>query len=114
MLVATQVESFTHFFRRIHPLAGQGANMGFRDVSNLLKSLERSVYEGRDIGQLSSLSQYESKSQAANIPFLAMTDLLKRLYSTQQLPAVLLRSSGLTVVNSFPFLKDFFMREAMK
>ena len=59
MLVATQVESFTHFFRRIHPLAGQGANMGFRDVSNLLKSLEKSVYEGRDIGKTIYQTNYQ-------------------------------------------------------
>jgi len=35
---------------RIHPLAGQGVNLGFRDVSCLTKILENSVYEGKDLG----------------------------------------------------------------
>ena len=36
---------------RIHPLAGQGANMGYRDVKNLTRAIEQSIYEGKDFGE---------------------------------------------------------------
>jgi len=98
---------------RIHPLAGQGANMGYRDVKNLTRAIEQSIYEGKDFGMLSSLTGYESKSQLENVPFLMVTDAMKRLYSTDALPVVMLRSSGLTLANSIPPLKEFLMKKAM-
>lgn len=98
---------------RIHPLAGQGANMGYRDVRNLVSCIEKSLYEGRDIGNLSSLKNYESRSQFENLPFLFVTDAMHRLYSTDAWPVVLLRSSGLEITNAISPLKDFLMNKAM-
>lgn len=98
---------------RIHPLAGQGANMGFRDIKNLVKAIEDSIYEGRDIGHLSSLKDYESRSQLNNIPIMFGTDVLKRLYSTDFWPVVLLRSSGLEITNALTPLKEFLQKRAM-
>jgi len=98
---------------RMHPLAGQGANSGYRDVQNLMKCIENSVYQGKDIGSISSLKQYESDGQFTNVPFLMVTDALHRLYSTDAWPVVLARSSGLQITNALPKLKELLMKKAM-
>ncbi|XP_064105628.1 LOW QUALITY PROTEIN: ubiquinone biosynthesis monooxygenase COQ6, mitochondrial-like [Macrobrachium nipponense] len=97
---------------RVHPLAGQGVNLGFGDVSCLLTTLENSVINGSDIGDERELYRYESQRQKHNIATMASIDGLYRLYSTKALPFVLARSLGLSTVNVIPFVKNFFMRHA--
>ncbi|GFQ79927.1 ubiquinone biosynthesis monooxygenase COQ6, mitochondrial [Trichonephila clavata] len=48
---------------RVHPLAGQGVNLGFGDVKCLTECLEKSVYDGECIGSLNNLLEYETKRQ---------------------------------------------------
>ncbi|XP_068215314.1 ubiquinone biosynthesis monooxygenase COQ6, mitochondrial [Palaemon carinicauda] len=97
---------------RVHPLAGQGVNLGFGDVSCLLKTLENAVLIGSDIGSERELFRYESHCQKHNVATMASIDGLYRLYSTTALPIVLARSLGLSTVNVIPFVKNFFMRHA--
>ncbi|EHB15445.1 Ubiquinone biosynthesis monooxygenase COQ6 [Heterocephalus glaber] len=90
---------------RVHPLAGQGVNMGFGDISSLLHHLSTAAFSGKDLGSMSHLTGYETDRQRHNTALLAATDLLKRLYSTSATPLVLLRTWGLQVTNAVSPLK---------
>jgi len=96
----------------VHPLAGQGVNLGFGDVSCLVQELERAIGRGEELGALYTLQSYESQRQWHNLSVMMTVDGLNRLYGTSLPPVVLLRSLGLNVVNRFPFLKEFFMKRA--
>lgn len=91
---------------RIHPLAGQGVNLGFGDVQCLTEVLSKCISVGGDIGCLSTLQEYESCRQRHIIPIMAAIEGLHRLYSTQFLPLVLLRSLGLMLTNNMQPVKE--------
>lgn len=97
---------------RIHPLAGQGVNLGFGDVTCLRDMLVEAVKNGSDLGSLTYLAEYETLRQRAVLPVVGVIDGLQRLYSTSFPPVVLLRSLGLQTVNSLHFLKDFIIKQA--
>ncbi|XP_005409467.1 PREDICTED: ubiquinone biosynthesis monooxygenase COQ6, mitochondrial [Chinchilla lanigera] len=99
---------------RVHPLAGQGVNMGFGDVSSLLRHLSAAAFDGKDLGSLSHLTCYETDRQRHNTALLAATDLLKRLYSTGAAPLVLLRTWGLQVTSAVSPLKEQIVAFASK
>nr|XP_058911856.1 ubiquinone biosynthesis monooxygenase COQ6, mitochondrial isoform X1 [Kogia breviceps] len=99
---------------RVHPLAGQGANMGFGDISSLLHHLRTAAFNGKDLGSMSHLTAYETDRQRHNTALLAATDLLKRLYSTSATPLVLLRTWGLQATNAVSPLKEQIMAFASK
>ncbi|XP_073442813.1 ubiquinone biosynthesis monooxygenase COQ6, mitochondrial isoform X2 [Dendrobates tinctorius] len=90
---------------RVHPLAGQGVNMGFGDVASLVHHLSRAAFDGVDLGSTRHLLKYETERQRQNLPLMATIDLLKRLYNTKQPPVVLLRTFGLQATNALPPLK---------
>ncbi|XP_004698764.1 ubiquinone biosynthesis monooxygenase COQ6, mitochondrial [Echinops telfairi] len=94
---------------RVHPLAGQGVNMGFGDVSSLAHHLSMAAFDGKDLGGMSHLTGYETDRQRHNTALLAATDLLKRLYSTSAAPLVLLRTWGLQATNAVSPLKEQIM-----
>ncbi|XP_020841966.1 ubiquinone biosynthesis monooxygenase COQ6, mitochondrial isoform X1 [Phascolarctos cinereus] len=99
---------------RVHPLAGQGVNMGFGDISSLVRHLSRAAFNGKDLGSLSHLTEYETERQRHNVSLIAATDLLKRLYSTTLSPLVLLRTWGLQTTNAVSPLKEQIMAFASK
>ncbi|XP_076017847.1 ubiquinone biosynthesis monooxygenase COQ6, mitochondrial [Genypterus blacodes] len=99
---------------RVHPLAGQGANLGFGDVSCLTQLLSQAAFDGKDLGALQHLLEYETERQRHNLPMMAAIDLMKRLYSTSAAPAVLLRTFGLQATNMLPALKEQIMAFASK
>ncbi|XP_074221364.1 ubiquinone biosynthesis monooxygenase COQ6, mitochondrial isoform X6 [Camelus bactrianus] len=99
---------------RVHPLAGQGVNMGFGDISSLVHHLSTAAFNGRDLGSMSHLTSYETDRQRHNTALLAATDLLKRLYSTRATPLVLLRTWGLQATNAVSPLKEQIMAFASK
>uniref|UniRef100_A0A8C5KI19 Ubiquinone biosynthesis monooxygenase COQ6, mitochondrial n=1 Tax=Jaculus jaculus TaxID=51337 RepID=A0A8C5KI19_JACJA len=90
---------------RVHPLAGQGVNMGFGDITSLVRHLSAAAFDGKDLGSMSHLTGYETDRQRHNTALLAATDLLKRLYSTSAAPLVLLRTWGLQATNAVSPLK---------
>nr|XP_039248336.1 ubiquinone biosynthesis monooxygenase COQ6, mitochondrial-like isoform X2 [Styela clava] len=98
---------------RVHPLAGQGANLGFGDVACLTKVLETAVYQGEDIGCISQLIEYESERQIRNVSVVGTLDALNKLYSTDALPVVLLRSLGLMGTNASKYIKKQIIKQAM-
>ncbi|KAF2361174.1 Ubiquinone biosynthesis monooxygenase COQ6 [Trinorchestia longiramus] len=91
---------------RVHPLAGQGANMGFGDVAALTSALETSLLLGEHVGTTRCLHEYERERQKENAIMLAATDALQRLYSTTFPPVVLLRALGLSAVHAIAPVKE--------
>ncbi|KAG7466425.1 hypothetical protein MATL_G00164600 [Megalops atlanticus] len=99
---------------RVHPLAGQGANLGFGDVACLTQVLSQAAFNGQDLGAMQHLLEYETQRQRHNLPMMAAIDLMKRLYSTNAVPVVLLRTLGLQATNAVPPVKEQIMAFASK
>ena len=97
----------------IHPIAGQGLNLGLRDVAALAEVLVDARRLGLDIGDGEVLRRYESWRRIDNWMLSAVTDSLNRLFSNAIPPLKLARDLGLAAVNQVPPLKRFFMRHAM-
>lgn len=90
---------------RLHPLAGQGVNLGFGDVSCLSQVLNEAAQSGSDVGSLYYLSKYETERQRAVLPVVMTIHGLHHLYNTDFSPVVLLRSLGLQSTNALQFVK---------
>ncbi|XP_066044575.1 ubiquinone biosynthesis monooxygenase COQ6, mitochondrial isoform X3 [Chamaea fasciata] len=99
---------------RVHPLAGQGVNLGFGDIACLAHHLSAAAFNGSDLGSLKHLLKFETERQRHNVSLIAATDVLKRLYSTTLAPLVLLRTWGLQATNALPPLKEQIMALASK
>jgi len=97
----------------MHPIAGQGLNMGLRDVAALAEVVVDAHRIGEDIGSPPVLERYEQWRRFDNTLMLATTDGLNRLFSNGIGPVTLARDLGLAAVNAVPPLKRFFMRHAM-
>lgn len=97
----------------MHPIAGQGVNLGFRDVEVLAALICERHSLGLDIGAGDTLSRYGRLRWVDNIQMLAVTDLLNRLFSNRVLPVQAARDVGLWAVGKLPPLKRFLMRSAM-
>jgi 2-octaprenyl-6-methoxyphenol hydroxylase len=97
----------------IHPIAGQGLNMGLRDVAALAECLADTARLGLDIGAPPALARYERWRRFDNLSLLAVTDVLNRLFSNDIAPVRLARDLGLGLVEQVAPLKRLFMRHAM-
>jgi 2-octaprenyl-6-methoxyphenol hydroxylase len=97
----------------IHPIAGQGLNLGLRDVAVLAELIVDASRLGLDIGSGEILTRYERWRRFDNIALAAVTDGLNRLFSNE-IPAIAaIRDAGLAAVNNLPPLRRLFMRHAM-
>ena len=97
----------------IHPIAGQGLNLGFRDAIVLADLLIEAVSGGRDPGDPALLARYQRNRRPDNLLMLAMTDGLDRLFSSDNRLLRLARDIGIAAVHRTPPLKRLFMRQAM-
>ena len=97
----------------IHPIAGQGVNVGFRDVAVLAELAEDAVRLGLDIGSPMLLEHYQRWRRFDSMTMGAMTDGINRLFSNDITAIRLARDAGLSAVNRMPALKRFFMQHAM-
>ena len=97
----------------IHPIAGQGLNLGLRDVAALAEILVDARRLGLDIGHQTVLERYERWLRFDTVALMAVTDVLNRLFSNEIAPLRLVRDVGLAAVNRMPALKRVFMRHAM-
>lgn len=97
----------------IHPIAGQGLNMGLRDVAAAAEVLVDARRLGLDIGDVSVLERYQRWRRFDNLVLCAATDALNRLFSNDLAPLRLARDLGLAAVNGVGPLRRFFMRQAM-
>ncbi len=96
----------------VHPLAGQGVNLGFGDVAALIEVLGAARAQRRDPGSLRLLKRYERARRADVIDMVAVTDALYRAYSVQLPGWDALRVRGLGAVNALPLLKHRLIRRA--
>jgi 2-octaprenyl-6-methoxyphenol hydroxylase len=96
----------------IHPIAGQGLNLGLHDVAALAEIITDAMRLGQDPGSADVLMQYERARRAGITAMGIMTDGLNRLFSNDLLPVRLIRDFGLGVVDRIPALKRFFIGEA--
>jgi 2-octaprenyl-6-methoxyphenol hydroxylase len=97
----------------LHPIAGQGYNLGVRDIAALVEVLVDTKRLGLDIGAADTLERYAQWRRADNFVMVAATDLLNRLFSNDIKPLRLVRDLGLAAVNRIPPLRRFFVRHAM-
>ena len=97
----------------IHPIAGQGLNLGLRDAIALSDMLIDAHARGEDLGSSALLQRYQRARRADVISMLVATDGLDRLFSTNLAPVRLLRDLGIAAVHRMPGLKRTFMRQAM-
>jgi 2-octaprenyl-6-methoxyphenol hydroxylase len=96
----------------VHPLAGQGLNIGMRDVAALAETIIDSARLGLDIGALPQLERYERWRRFDSAFSAAVMDGLNRLFSNGSAPVRALRDLGLGLVDRSPALKRFLAREA--
>ena len=97
---------------RVHPMAGQGANLGFGDVATLTDVIVQAVANGADIGSTVYLDEYQSSRLQHNIPVMASIHGLHFLYNTTWTPFVLLRSVGFNLLDALPSIKQLISRRA--
>ncbi len=97
----------------IHPIAGQGLNLGLRDVAALAETLVDARRLGLDLGSLQVLARYQGWRRLDGALLAVATDGLNRLFSNDLGPLRLARDLGLAAVDRVPPLKRFFMRQAM-
>jgi 2-octaprenyl-6-methoxyphenol hydroxylase len=96
----------------IHPIAGQGLNLGFRDAAALAETVVDAVRLGLDPGAVDVLRGYERWRRADAFQMGVTTDLLNRLFSNDLSPLRAVRDIGLGLVDRMPRLKKFFISEA--
>lgn len=96
----------------IHPIAGQGLNLGLRDVAALIEVLSDAAAVGLDIGSGQTLATYSQWRHTDNAALISVTDLLNRLFSNDIAPVRAARDMGLAIVDQIPPLKNFFMSHA--
>jgi len=97
----------------IHPIAGQGLNLGFQDVGKLAELVVAAVAAGEDPGSEAVLLRYRAARAPAVMAMTAATDALDRLFSTDAAPVRLARGLGIAAVDRIGPLKRLFMRRAM-
>ncbi|WP_332681174.1 ubiquinone biosynthesis hydroxylase [Bosea sp. (in: a-proteobacteria)] len=96
----------------IHPIAGQGLNLGLKDVAALAEAIVDAARLGLDPGGAEVLDAYEKGRRFDTVAMGVVTDGLNRLFSNDSTPLRLVRDLGLGVVERLPGLKHLFIREA--
>lgn len=97
----------------IHPLAGQGVNLGFMDVCVLAEEIQRACEKNLSPADASVLQRYQRRRRGANITMTATMELFKQLFSQRALPVRWLRNTGMSGIDRMPWLKKQIMRHAM-
>jgi 2-octaprenyl-6-methoxyphenol hydroxylase len=97
----------------IHPIAGQGLNLGFRDGIALAALIDRAVRTGEDVGSERVLASYQRLRRLDNLLMFAMTDGIDRLFSTDYRATRMARDWGIDAVDRLRPLKRLFMLRAM-
>ena len=97
----------------IHPLAGQGVNLGFLDAAVLAEVLLHALQRGEQINDVRVLSRYERRRMPHNLAMMAAMEGFERLFQADPLPIRLLRNSGLNWVDELPDAKALFVRRAL-
>ncbi len=97
----------------LHPVAGQGYNLGIRDVAVLTQVLADALKDGSDIGDLDVLRQYAEWRRRDHNSVIAFTDGLVRVFSNPLFPVQFGRDMALTALDFLPPLKNMLARQSM-
>ncbi len=97
----------------MHPVAGQGLNVGFRDIECLLEHLSQARYLGLDLGAFTLLEAYEKKRRFDHLSMLAATDSIVRIFNIGVKPIPMIRRFSLQALGFIPSIKKRMMRHAM-
>ena len=97
----------------IHPLAGQGVNLGLLDAAVLAEELQHASDRGERLADERVLSRYERRRMPHNLALMAAMEGFERLFQADPLPLRWLRNSGLKLVEQIPDAKALFVRQAL-
>lgn len=97
----------------VHPLAGQGVNLGLLDAAALAEVLLAAHAKHKNVGSFSVLRRYERQRKGGNVSMLAAMDIFKRLFSNDNLLLSGLRNWGLNVADQSPIARSFFIQQAL-
>ena len=97
----------------IHPLAGQGVNLGFSDAHCLLGELRRALDKKLPLGDVKVLQRYERQRQGENLKMMGVMETLKRTFQSDDLFIRWARNTGMRWVNQLDIVKRFFIHQAV-
>ena len=97
----------------IHPLAGQGVNMGFLDAACLAETLEKAQLRGEDLASEQVLSRFERQRMPHNLSMMGAMEGFQHLFQSDHLALRLVRNLGLNLINQTALTKSFFTRQAL-
>jgi 2-octaprenyl-6-methoxyphenol hydroxylase len=95
----------------LHPVAGQGLNLGLRDVASLAEVIMESIKAGTDIGHESSLNRYEAWQIPDQQRIATLTNTFIQIFSNTFPPLAMARNLGLLITDALPPLKKQFVRQ---
>lgn len=98
---------------QLHPVAGQGFNLGLRDVITLAEHLTKQHQAALDIGASDFLQSYTQKRRQDHNRVIGFTDSLVKLFSNHSSALAIARNTGLTVLDRIPSAKHYLSRQAM-
>lgn len=96
----------------IHPLAGQGVNLGIADAAALAEIILTAQSKKRSIGSLATLRPYERARRSENTIMIATIEAIKQLFSRQELPVQTIRNLGINLTDKITPVKNYLMRRA--
>jgi len=98
---------------QLHPVAGQGFNLGMRDVVQLAEVIRAEHQQGNDIGGTAMINRYVQARQKDHNHVISLTDSLVKIFSNDWLALAAARNIGLTALDHLPLIKARFARQAM-
>jgi 2-octaprenyl-6-methoxyphenol hydroxylase len=111
-MVAPRIALLGDAAHAIHPIAGQGLNLGLKDAAALAEVVVDAIRLGQDIGDLTVLDRYAAWRRFDNVTLAAATDVFNRLFSNDHPLTRTVRGVGMAVVNKIGPARRFFMQEA--
>ena len=97
----------------VHPLAGQGVNLGLADAAALAQTIIDAQQQGKAINAMSVLRKYERWRKADNLAMMVAVDSFKHLFGSELGLVQEIRNSGMNVINHSPIVKNTIIKQAM-
>jgi len=97
----------------IHPLAGQGVNLGFSDARVLSEVIKQAIESGEEFASHQVLSRYQRRRKAENLGMMGVMEGFKRLFGSEEPSLTWLRNTGMNLADQTPLIKRQLMRQAM-
>ncbi|WP_261640946.1 2-octaprenyl-6-methoxyphenyl hydroxylase [Erwinia mallotivora] len=97
----------------LHPIAGQGFNLGLRDVMSLAETVAGAFRHGQDTGSYATLQHYQQRRRTDAATTIGITDSLVRLFANNYTPLVAGRNLGLMAMDSLPLVRNLLARRTL-